>query len=94
MISLASLVSTHALARRATVPRAWVSKVRDELFGPEGSNAEFDDFLAKAAPVIAEVKNLFRSAVAQLEQAREIASRVDDLERVAKRVEREIGKAS
>lgn len=83
-----------AVARDLGVPRAWVAQVREELFGPEGSNAEFDDFLAKAAPVIADMKNLCRSATAQLEEARRLSERVDELERIARRVEREIGKAS
>ena len=82
-----------AVARDLGVPRAWVAKVRDELFGPEGSNAEFDDFLEKVAPIIADLKNLARSTTAQLEEARKIGQRVDDIERLAKRIEREIGRA-
>lgn len=81
-----------AVARDLGVPRAWVAGVRDELFGPEGSNAEFDDFLARAEPLIAEMRNLNRSAAAKLEEARRLSARIDELERVAKRVEREIGK--
>lgn len=84
----------NAVARDLGVPRAWVATVRDELFGPEGSNAEFDDFIAKAAPIITDLKNLHKSVAAQLEEARKLSARVEDLERVAKRVEREIGKAS
>lgn len=83
-----------AVARDLGVPRAWVAQVRDELFGPEGSNAEFDEFLANAAPIITDLKNLLRSVHAQLDEARKIAERVDSLERTAKRIEREIGKAS
>jgi hypothetical protein len=83
-----------AVARDLGVPRAWVSQVREDLFGPEGSNAEFDDFLARAAPVIADLKNLHRSCAAQLEEARKIAERIEPIERLARRIEREIGKAS
>ncbi len=80
-----------AVARDLGVPRVWVAQVRDELFGPEGSNAEFDAFLEKAAPIIADMKNLFRGATAQLEEARKLASRFEELERVARRIEKEIG---
>lgn len=83
-----------AVARDLGVPRAWVSQVRDELFGPEGSNAEFDDFLKQAAPIIADLKNLQKSVSTQLESVRAICSRVDELERMSKRIEREIGRAS
>ncbi|MBN9243963.1 MAG: hypothetical protein J0I98_14320 [Mesorhizobium sp.] len=83
-----------AVARDLGVPRTWVSQVREDLFGPEGSNAEFDDFLERAAPIIADLKNLHRSCTAQLEEARKIAERVEPLERMVKRLDREIGKAS
>jgi hypothetical protein len=83
-----------AVARDLGVPRSWVSAVRDELFGPEGSNAEFDEFLEKAAPIIAETKNLVRSAQVQLEECRRLDARIVELERVAKRIDRDIGKSA
>lgn len=83
-----------AVARDLGVPRAWVAQVREELFGPEGSNAEFDDFLEKAAPIITDLKNLHRSVAAQLEEARKLAARVDEIERIGRRIEREIGKTA
>lgn len=81
-----------AVARDLGVPRVWVEQVREEFFGPAGSNEEFDEFLEKAAPIIAETKNLFRAAQSQLEQARAIEAKIADLEKLAKRVEREIGR--
>lgn len=33
-------------------PRAWVKQVRDEMFGPEGSNAEIDQSIAQAKVLI------------------------------------------
>lgn len=83
-----------AVARDLGVPRSWVAQVRDELFGPEGSNAEFDAFLEKAAPIITETKNLFRSAQKQLEEARALEGKIAELERIGRRIERELGKAS
>ena len=83
-----------AVARDLGVPRSWVSSVREELFGPEGSNAEFDEFMEKAAPIIAETKNLIRSAQVQLEETRRLEGRIAELERVAKRIDREIGKSA
>ncbi|HEV2502358.1 MAG TPA: hypothetical protein VGV39_04750 [Mesorhizobium sp.] len=82
-----------AIARDLNVPRDWVAKVRDEHFGPGGSNADFDAFLEQVAPILADLKNLARSTAAQLEEARKIGERVDDIERLAKRIEREIGRA-
>ncbi len=81
-----------AVARDLNVPRAWVADVREQFFGPEGSNSEFDEFLAKAAPIIADLKNLHRSVHAQLEQAKAISAKVDEIERIGKRIEKEIGR--
>lgn len=83
-----------AVSRDLGVPRAWVATVREELFGPEGSNPDFDAFLEQAAPIIAEIKNLCRSAQSQLEQVRAMETRVGELERISRRIDREIGKAS
>ena len=79
-----------AVARDLGVPRAWVTDMRDEFFGPARSNADFDEFLEKAGPVIDQVRDLLRNASAQLEQARQLAGKIDELERAAKRIEREI----
>lgn len=88
----------NAVSKDLGVPRAWVEDVREQFFGPCGSNEEFDDFLKKAAPIIAETKSLFNSARVQLEQARhldeqvsKIEKRIGELERIAKKIEREIG---
>lgn len=80
------------IAKDLGVPRAWVAQVREEMFGPEGSNAEFDAFLAKAAPVITDLKNLHRSVQTQLEEARAIAARVEELERMGRKIEKVIGR--
>lgn len=81
-----------AVAKDLGVPRVWVSTVRDEFFGPEGGNPEFDDFLAQAAPVIAEMKNLHRSLTGQIDQYKAITGRIEGIEKLAKKVEREIGR--
>lgn len=81
-----------AVARDLGVPRSWVSTVRDELFGPEGSNPEFDAFLEQAAPIIAETKNLFRAAAKQLEEARALEGKIAELERIGRRIEKELGR--
>jgi hypothetical protein len=81
-----------AVARDLGVPRAWVIDVRDQFFGPAGSNDEFDDFLERAAPVISDLKNLNKSVQAQLDQAKAIASRVEEIERIGRRIEKEIGR--
>lgn len=79
-----------AIARDLGVPRAWVAEVREALFGPAASNPDYDEFLEKAAPLIADMKNLFKGATKQLEEARKLASRFDELERTAKRIEKDL----
>lgn len=81
-----------AVARDLGVPRAWVERVRDEFFGPEGSNPEFDDWMEKAAPIIAEMKNMANSARVQLEQVKAIEGRISEIERIGRKIEKELGK--
>ena len=38
------------------VPRAWVSNVREEMFGPVGSNSDIDGALKAAGLLIAEIQ--------------------------------------
>lgn len=40
------------------VPRAWVVKVRDEMFGPEGANEEIRATIADAQAVLSQIKQL------------------------------------
>lgn len=80
-----------AVARDLGVPRAWVSEMREEFYGPAMSNAEFDEFLEKASPVIEQCRQLIRNASAQLDEARRLSGRADELERIAKQIEKEIG---
>lgn len=79
-----------AVARDLGVPKAWVSIVRDEMFGPEGSNAEFDDFLARAEPLLKEGRDLLNGARSLSEAVRQFADRIEELEHIARKVEREI----
>jgi hypothetical protein len=44
------------------VPRAWVTQVREEMFGPEASNEEIQKTLAAATAVSAEIKVLLARA--------------------------------
>lgn len=81
-----------AVARDLGVPRAWVGEVREQFFGPEGSNPEFDDFLEKAAPIIAEMKNMANSLRVQSERYKELEPRIAEIERIGKRLEREVGR--
>jgi hypothetical protein len=82
----------NAVSKDLGVPRAWVSDVREQFFGPEGSNPDFDAFLKQSAPIIADMKNLANSARAQLEQVRAVESRIAELERLGRKIEKELGR--
>lgn len=90
--------SDHAVSKDLGIPRAWVEEVREQFFGPSGSNEEFDDFLEKAAPIISEAKDLSKAARAHLDQAKaltakaaDLEKRIGEIERIGKRIEREAG---
>ena len=74
------------VAAELKVPVAWVKTVREEFFGNEGSNELYEDFLAKAAPVIAEMKNMANSLRVQLETCKKFNDRIAELERLAKKI--------
>jgi len=81
-----------SVARDLGVPRAWVSQVRDELFGPEGSNADYAEFQKEVAALrdgLAEVKRAIAAAQAS---AAEFEGRIAALERTSTRIDRESGK--
>lgn len=81
-----------AVSRDLGVPRSWVSDVREQFFGPEGSNEEFDTFMQDAAPVIADMKNLFSSLHGLVERVKAVEPKIAELERVGRKIERELGR--
>lgn len=88
------------------VPRAWVADVREQFYGPEGSNPLFDQFLAETAALVrlqGEITEARKAALDMIRKANEEAgkvrvrcdeldSKVRDVQALAKRVEREIGR--
>jgi hypothetical protein len=98
--------SDQKVADDLGVPRAWVSDVREQFYGPEGSNPLFDQYLTEAASVIRlqgeitearkAVLDMFRKANDEAAKVRvrcdELDSKVRDVQALAKRVEREIGR--
>lgn len=88
------------------VPRAWVSEIRETMYGPEGSNPLYDQFLAACAEIATaqdELMTLRKEHFELVKRAQESGDRVrrrcDDLDGklgelrlLAKRVEKEIGR--
>jgi hypothetical protein len=64
--------SDHRLATDLGVPRKWVEQVREEMFGPIGTNAEMNDFLAQA-------QALLKDARSYLEEAQRVRDEVTKL---------------
>lgn len=88
------------------VPRAWVTEIREGFYGPEGSNPLFDQFLAESAALqhmqgeIVEARkgvlDFIRKANDEAAKVRmrcdEFDSKIREVQALAKRVEREIGR--
>lgn len=79
-----------AVARDLGVPQTWVASVREEMFGPEGSNAEIDEFMRIAEPVLKECRDLVNAAKSTMVKANELVGRIEELERTVRKIEREI----
>lgn len=78
-----------AAARSLGVPRAWVSQVRDEMFGPAGSNPELDQYLTQVEELredIDRTKEEFTRVVTGL------VAKQGELEKLARKIEKEIGR--
>ncbi|RYG98259.1 MAG: hypothetical protein EON58_07690 [Alphaproteobacteria bacterium] len=88
-----------AVAKDLGVPRDWVTKNREEFFGPAGSNPLFDEYGEKQAALtadVAEACELMKKADAAATAGREafnaLTPKVDELRALGRRIEREIGR--
>lgn len=88
-----------AVAKDLGVPRDWVTKNREEFFGPAGSNPLFDEYGEKQAALmagVAEACELMKKADAAATASREafnaLTPKVDELRTLGRRIEREIGR--
>ncbi|WP_024707304.1 hypothetical protein, partial [Martelella sp. AD-3] len=86
------------VARDLNVPRAWVSEVREAFFGPEGSNPlldrygeEKEAFERLHAGFMAARKSHCEEHERLLKMAMDISKKADEINRLGKRVERELG---
>ena len=99
-------VTSGARLRNSIVPRAWVTEIRETMYGPEGSNPLYDQFLAAHGEIAALHEELttlrkdhFALAKRALESGDRVRRRCDDIDGkiselrlLAKRVEREISR--
>lgn len=74
-----------AVAKDLGVPPAWVSGVREELFGPAGSNAQLDAFLAESKELRQAVERLVLGAKAEAEKLQHAIAALE------RRIRKEIG---
>lgn len=68
------------------IPRAWVSTIRDENFGP-GTSEEVEKTLAEVRAAAAEAAEFQKSLQALTVRGAEIMKRVDAVEKLARRIE-------
>lgn len=81
-----------AVAKDLGVPRDWVAQVRDQFFGPAGSNPLFDDYLAQREALKLEYATVSAEQKALGERFVMLCGKIDEIERIGKRIEREIGR--
>jgi hypothetical protein len=88
-----------AVAKDLGVPRDWVTRNREEFFGPAGSNPLFEEYLAARDHVESQIKGLaarYEAALAAVEKYKaefeQVSNRVAELRLLGKRIEREIGR--
>jgi hypothetical protein len=67
-----------AVAAHLGVPVAWITQVREEMFGPVASNAKIDAQLSEAAALAEDLK---KTAAAMLSKASDIEGRLADIQK-------------
>lgn len=81
-----------AVAKDLGVPRDWVAQVRDQFFGPAGSNPLFDEYLTQRDSLKLEFATITAEQKSLADRFVSLCGKVDELERIGKRIEREIGR--
>jgi hypothetical protein len=88
-----------AVAKDLGVPRDWVSTMRDDMFGPAGSNPLFDEFLTATSRLEEQCGSFaakFEAATKAAEMLAadyaELRKQVDVCRMLERRVQREIGR--
>jgi hypothetical protein len=88
-----------AVAKDLGVPRDWVTSMRDDMFGPAGSNPLFDQILSEAEKLEAIFKShaenydtAIRATDAYLAGHKDLCKRMDEFRALSRRVAREIGR--
>ncbi|MER2535509.1 MAG: hypothetical protein ABTQ31_10150 [Rhizobiaceae bacterium] len=86
------------IAKDLGVPRAWVTEIRDQMFGPEGSNPDIEQFRADLSAAKAEFKDIRDQAATAAhahnaldQRLGEALGRLDALGALARRIEKDIG---
>lgn len=80
----------ETIARDLNVPRAWVSKIREENFGADQSNA---DMVALKAELEAELEAIIQNRDAALEVAAKLDDRAAEVKALRKRLDAIVGAA-
>lgn len=79
-----------AVAKDLGVPRDWVAQVRDQFFGPAGSNPLFDDYLTQRDLLKQEFVSISTEQKMLADRYVAFCNKVDELDRIGKRIDREI----
>lgn len=76
------------------VPRAWVEDIRENVLQfAGGHSADMEEYLARIAPVKAELANMINSARVQLQRLEEMAGKeLASITTLGRKVEKEIGR--
>lgn len=72
------------------VPRAWVKQVRDEMFGPEGSNEQIRQAMAEARDILAESKKIGPMSEQILTSIRALLAKADKIERAMVEIDKSL----
>jgi hypothetical protein len=78
------------VARDLGVPRAWVKTVRDENFGPEGSNEQIKATFAEATVLLKEIKAEGLKVEPLVAALRALVDKADKIERTMTQIQKDL----
>lgn len=89
----------EAVAKDLGVPRDWVTRNREDFFGPAGSNPLFDEYLTARDNAERQFKGVaaqYEAALAAVDKYKadfdQLNTKISDLRLLGKRIEREVGR--
>lgn len=84
----------ETIAKSLDMPRAWVSKVRQESFGPSGANEDMDKLMAALGRLQADARKASSDALLAAEKAEAVSVQCEEMKEKLQKIVDAVGPAA